>query len=68
LQWLNLRGIGGLKTEKDQDDKPKRGDCLCHIRSLICACFRTVLGGKCKIDNDHGSVLFLFFRRYRPGS
>jgi len=22
LQWLNLRGIGGLKTGKDQDDKP----------------------------------------------
>src|SRR5262249_28994742 len=30
LQWLNLRGIGGLKTGKDQDDKP-RGDCLCPI-------------------------------------
>ena len=25
LQWLNLRGIGGLKTGKDQDDKPTAG-------------------------------------------
>ena len=22
MQWRNLRGIGGLKTGKDQDDKP----------------------------------------------
>ena len=25
LQWLNLRGIGGLKTGKDQDEQAKRG-------------------------------------------
>ena len=25
MQWLNLHGIGGLKTGKDQDDKPTGG-------------------------------------------
>ena len=32
MQWLNLRGIGGLKTGKDQDDKPT-GAVFAHIRS-----------------------------------
>ena len=56
MQWLNLRGIGGLKTGKDQDGQANWGDSLC-IRSLICPVSEPSFGGKWKSDNDRA----LFF-------
>src|SRR5215510_7817548 len=62
LHWLNLRGIGGLKTGKDQDDKPNGG--LCPIYAPRSApVSEPSFGAKCKSDDGRGSVLFLFFRR-----